>query len=79
MGAVATTNPFARTWTTTVPELEALDGFSTIGGAFVRFSDELDVAALVAHAACSVRSTSPERCSTSECATPNHTETSKRS
>jgi len=47
---VLTRDPFAVAYPTMVPELDALDGFSTEGGVFVRFSDDVDVTAILATA-----------------------------
>ena len=35
-------DPFVKQWPATLGELDALDGFSTVGGVYVRFSDEID-------------------------------------
>lgn len=44
--AVLAADPFVQAYPKVLPELDATDGFSTVGGVYVRFSDEVDRSAL---------------------------------
>ncbi len=50
LGERALENPMVRAYTTTAPELDRLEGFSTVGGIYARFTDELDVEELLTRA-----------------------------
>ena len=43
-------DPFVEAYPSLLPELDALDGFSTVGGVYVRFSDEIDSSVLTSRA-----------------------------
>jgi hypothetical protein len=46
LDAVLAGDPFVQAYPSMLPELDARDGFSTVGGLYVRFSDEIDPSAL---------------------------------
>lgn len=47
LGELGLENPFVRTFRTSARELAKLDGFSTVGGAFARFREEIDAAPIL--------------------------------